>query len=171
MKTCKKCGENIPRKFVVNGVIKVSHNRKYCLKCSPFGSHNTSKLELPQRKNIHKNGIETFKCSGCQQELDITNFFIRKTGYPFCYCKKCWGKYISHRLMERKKKLIELMGGKCEKCGYNKCAAALDFHHKDPSQKEFDIGTKNVCFSKIVLEAKKCSLLCSNCHREEHNKN
>lgn len=32
-----------------------------------------------------------------------------------------------------KEKLIEYKGGKCQVCGYNKCASALEFHHLDPS--------------------------------------
>ena len=61
------------------------------------------------------------------------------------------------------------MGGKCEKCGYDKCAAAMDFHHKDPSKKEFTIGTKNIGFKRLSEEIKKCILLCANCHRELHS--
>lgn len=28
-------------------------------------------------------------------------------------------------------------GGKCEHCGYNKNLAVLEFHHKNPEEKEF----------------------------------
>ena len=62
-----------------------------------------------------------------------------------------------------KEKLIEYKGGKCQVCGYNKCASALEFHHLDPSQKDFTIsgGTKS-------FENLKCILVCANCHREIH---
>lgn len=48
------------------------------------------------------------------------------------------------------------MGGKCEKCGYNKCLDALEFHHKDPSQKEFQICSSGGCasFERTLEEAK-----------------
>jgi hypothetical protein len=68
-----------------------------------------------------------------------------------------------------KKMLIEYKGGKCERCGYNKCIRALEFHHLNPSEKDFGLSrclTKNVKLLKA--EADKCILLCSNCHAEVH---
>ena len=72
----------------------------------------------------------------------------------------------------RKLQLIELKGGKCEKCGYDKNISALEFHHIDSSQKEFSLDIRKLSNSKwesLLKEANKCSLLCSNCHREVHN--
>jgi len=71
-----------------------------------------------------------------------------------------------------KKYFVELFGGKCERCGYSKCYAALEFHHKDPEMKEISIA--RVMKRKretALIELKKCELICSNCHREEHWKN
>lgn len=59
-------------------------------------------------------------------------------------------------------------GGKCEQCGYSTYLGALDFHHKDPSQKDFTIGNRDFRLEQCIEEAKKCVLLCSNCHRELH---
>lgn len=76
------------------------------------------------------------------------------------------------RGIERKLKLIELFGGKCEKCGYDKNIAAFDFHHKDSFEKKFEIKTQYLKYKtedEILEEAIKCMLLCSNCHRELHN--
>lgn len=67
-----------------------------------------------------------------------------------------------------KKKCVEYKGGKCERCGYDKCIGALDFHHLDPSQKDFGISTNIKSFDLIKKELDKCILLCANCHREEH---
>ena len=69
-----------------------------------------------------------------------------------------------------KNKLVEYKGGKCEKCGYNKCIDALEFHHKDPNQKDFSIGGKSWSFEKLKNEVDKCILVCANCHREIHSK-
>ncbi len=69
---------------------------------------------------------------------------------------------------EKKKLLVEYKGGKCEKCGYNKCIEALEFHHIDPSKKDFNISTHSFSFDKMKIEADKCLLLCSNCHKEIH---
>lgn len=68
-----------------------------------------------------------------------------------------------------KEKLVEYKGGKCERCGYDKCITALEFHHIDPNEKEFSIGSKDVLsFEKCKKEVDKCMLLCANCHREIH---
>lgn len=67
-----------------------------------------------------------------------------------------------------KQKLVEYMGGKCYCCGYNRCVRSLNFHHKDPSQKEFGITAQTKSFEKIKSEVDKCILVCSNCHGEIH---
>ena len=69
----------------------------------------------------------------------------------------------------KKEKAVTYKGGKCEKCGYNKCIAALDFHHKNPEEKIYDVKSlMNRKWELIQEEIDKCILLCSNCHREEH---
>ena len=65
-------------------------------------------------------------------------------------------------------KLKEARGGQCVKCGYNKCIQALEFHHIDPTKKDFTISNTNFKILEAVEESKKCILLCSNCHRELH---
>lgn len=78
------------------------------------------------------------------------------------------------RRHDRKRKAIQLKGGKCQKCGYDKCIAALAFHHRDPSTKD-TIKTYDAKeslwarkWSFILKEIEKCDLLCANCHMEEH---
>jgi len=65
-------------------------------------------------------------------------------------------------------KIKEARGGKCEKCGYNKCITALEFHHLDPSEKDFTISNDHFKLQEAIDESKKCILLCANCHRELH---
>ena len=66
--------------------------------------------------------------------------------------------------------LVEYKGGKCEKCGYNKCIDALDFHHLDPKEKDFNVGGKSFNLERLKKEVDKCVLVCANCHREIHAK-
>lgn len=62
------------------------------------------------------------------------------------------------------------MGSKCALCGYDKCADALDLHHIDPTQKEFNISARSdISWQRTANELKKCILLCANCHREIHS--
>lgn len=79
------------------------------------------------------------------------------------YVKK-WRKKVSDLLHKS-------FDDKCGICGYNKCRAALEFHHLDESQKEGNISSYlNISsFSKMAKEAEKCVLLCANCHREFHS--
>lgn len=71
-----------------------------------------------------------------------------------------------------KDRIVKAMGSKCCICGYNKCNSALALHHLDPSQKDFGIANirANIkSWTKIVIELKKCVLVCNNCHSEIHD--
>jgi 5-methylcytosine-specific restriction endonuclease McrA len=63
---------------------------------------------------------------------------------------------------------IEEAGGACRLCGYSRYQGALQFHHIDPTQKEFVISRHGVTrsFAEARREAAKCVLLCANCHAE-----
>ncbi len=73
--------------------------------------------------------------------------------------------------LERKRFLIKMLGGQCNRCGYKKNTDALDFHHIDPRNKLQAVSTmlhSQASFEAAKYEAKKCELLCANCHREHH---
>lgn len=64
---------------------------------------------------------------------------------------------------------VNLLGGKCKICGYNKCIAALDFHHPDPTIKTEKFLKKcETNWEQMKQCIENCILLCSNCHREHH---
>lgn len=84
-------------------------------------------------------------------------------------------KALNDQRKRRRNLIVNLkleLGGQCVWCGYNRCLDALDFHHIDPTQKSFSICKDRGKFGlpKLREEAKKCLLICSNCHREEHAK-
>jgi hypothetical protein len=58
--------------------------------------------------------------------------------------------------------------GRCRLCGYDRCPAALQFHHLDPGEKSFALSREGVTRSlaEAQAEAAKCVLLCANCHAE-----
>lgn len=76
------------------------------------------------------------------------------------------------RWRKRAKEVVIVgLGGKCMVCGYSKCLAALDAHHLGETKKTQTISSMlatPVKIEKIIEEAKKCVLLCANCHREFH---
>ncbi len=63
---------------------------------------------------------------------------------------------------------VELLGGKCCLCGYDRHPGTLDFHHVDPTTKSFGVsaGGFSRSWKSIENELKKCILVCANCHRE-----
>lgn len=69
-----------------------------------------------------------------------------------------------------KLRIVEELGGCCVGCGYNKHPAALQCHHINPEEKEFNIGADGIprAWERLKQELKKCVLLCANCHRKEH---
>lgn len=70
-----------------------------------------------------------------------------------------------------KQKAVDYRGGKCEICGYNKCLAAMDFHHKNPLEKNgYGTGAlkSHWTFERNKSEIDKCILVCVRCHREIH---
>ena len=73
---------------------------------------------------------------------------------------------------ERRLLLIQSKGGRCERCGYGRNHAALAFHHLDPANKSFAVDLRNcsnTSWDALQEEARKCLLLCLNCHSEIHN--
>lgn len=53
-------------------------------------------------------------------------------------------------------------------CGYHRSVAALQFHHLDPATKSFSLADRGYTRSldRVREEARKCVLLCANCHTE-----
>ena len=79
-------------------------------------------------------------------------------------------KRVGRRKRNRKAAII-FSGGKCTMCGYNKCEAALEFHHKnDGTDKNFTVSSGySKSWEELKKELAKCILVCSNCHKELHN--
>jgi hypothetical protein len=89
-------------------------------------------------------------------------------GRNYYRCKKCRSNSVTKRRQVVKSKLINEFGGKCKICSYDKCVRALEFHHIDSSKKSFGLAHKGFSrnYKKSLEEAKKCILVCANCHRE-----
>lgn len=114
-------------------------------------------------------------CEICGKEFETIHLGWNR---KYCYdcaphedenCSHSQAVTIKRRAIKRA--LIMRHGGKCERCGYDKCMRALDFHHLDPTQKDFGISkTLTKSFATLCEETDKCILLCSNCHAEEHQR-
>ena len=62
---------------------------------------------------------------------------------------------------------IAEMGGKCQRCGYNKYWSILEFHHKDSSIKRSGFVQEWARVSK-KFKIEEFELLCPNCHKFLH---
>jgi transposase len=118
----------------------------------------------PRRKR-GSDGASREAVSRCKHHGE-TNFVREGRGYY--RCKRCRVERVSQRRRQIKRKLVEEAGGKCLICGYDRCQQVLQFHHLDPTTKEFHLGQNGVTRSlaKSRAEARKCILLCANCHGE-----
>jgi hypothetical protein len=142
---CKKCGKKIPNRVKIAGKVRNLQNRKFCLVCSPFQSHNT-KPDDPSRPSKGRK----------YSRWDKT----RKEQYKMTLLRRA---YL------RKKKLVEMAGGQCTICGYSKCQRALALHYRDSSQKEFPLSANflwSKSWEKILKEFEKCDLICIRCLAE-----
>lgn len=167
---CKNCNCEFPIKNIINGILVNLQRRKFCLKCSPFGNHNTLSHLKPKNESDGKEEHHK-KCAKCQETKSTSEFYNkkRKNAKYFSYCKKCTNILTVERYRTNKLKAVVYKGGKCTTCGYNKCIDCLDFHHIDPLQKDFSISNhKGMSFDTIKSELDKCVLLCRNCHGELH---
>ena len=107
-------------------------------------------------------------CKLCGKEFETIKY-----GGKRIYCFECspQGSSNSITLLRRRAKEIgvQRLGGKCKKCGNSK-DYLLDFHHRDPKEKEGELSdfSKGYNLDKFFEELDKCDLLFANCHREFH---
>ncbi len=142
-KTCESCGARFPAKLMIDGVTRDLHRRRFCLRCSPFGTHNTSKVAPGSAPEDRERSARARRLAS-------------------------WLRYGRTRRRQRKRDLVAAFGGKCIDCGYARAVAALEFHHRDATTKDFGIAKFNGSDARLMAEATKCELLCANCHRIRH---
>jgi hypothetical protein len=116
------------------------------------------------------------KCKNCGKPLSgIQRYYCCST------CKTShWWKQKSNgasrltiKARQKKQELVEMFGGSCSICGYNKCMDGLCFHHLNPTEKRMELNNRNIAgraWDLVMEEANKCQLLCLNCHAEVHSK-
>lgn len=137
----------------------IKSTKKYCSKECMNIARRKRKME-----NKGNNGIQERSCAICGK------VFIPKTSLAsmrLC-CYDCIPDGIQLTRSTFLHKIKQYLGGKCIRCGYDKCIKALEFHHIDPSKKDFTISNDQFRLLDAVEEIKKCILVCSNCHKEFH---
>ena len=105
----------------------------------------------------------------CNRHGPMVHYFAieRASGYSRWRCRRCSGEAVLKRKQLMRRILIAQGGDRCQACRYNRCLKNLHFHHVDPTQKEFEISSGNgKSLARFQEEAKKCVLVCANCHGE-----
>lgn len=133
--------------------------------------------------------METKVCNKCGKEKPISEFSrnSRKKDGLQTACKECMAEYnrlhyqrnkeiYSAKAKENVQNIREYIQSiksqlKCSICGEDRYWC-LDFHHTNPSEKEYNISSlvHGGARQKIEEELKKCIVVCSNCHRDIHYK-
>jgi hypothetical protein len=125
------------------------------------------KLETNEAVRRRRTNIAsgTRQAGSCERHGEV-EFVARGDGS--WRCVRCRSEQVSDARRRRKALLVTEAGGSCVICGYDRCVAALHFHHVDPENKRFGIGFRGAArsLSSMRAEAAKCVLLCSNCHAE-----
>jgi transposase len=131
---------------------------KYGLKTHAIGwrREQTRKAREAGLKHIDRN---------CRHH-GMSTFVLEGRGYY--RCTECRKAAVSKWRRRAKQRLVDAAGGRCILCGYDNYLGALQFHHKDLKTKRYALSraghTRN--FAEALEEAKKCVLVCANCHAE-----
>ena len=134
----------------------------------------------PNSKKLDRNSGNKI-CNSCNRLLSLSEFYSngRTSMGLIKYKPTCSRCENSARKSNFESLIATYLGTKnqkyeCTKCRYTGIFGSLDFHHRNPKEKDFNIGDNNSSISverfmsSIVPELEKCDLLCPNCHRQEH---
>ena len=150
---------------------------------SPLTIRHTVLIKYVGRRNT----MQTRKCSHCGQVKDLTEKHWKKrkdnrykvSKIIFHYeCRDCTNKRRSESRLRNIAAWRDHYGRVCTVCGYDKCSAALDFHHTDPDKKTkmptqlmgscHPTNSKPEHIARTKAELDTCKVVCANCHREIH---
>lgn len=113
--------------------------------------------------------IETKICTKCGRELPYTQFYKNGKFRRQSRCIDCHKLMLKETYNRKMQTVYDYKSTKgCRKCGETKYYI-LDFHHRNPMEKDFMISEKMRCqLETMMVEIEKCDVLCANCHREWH---
>jgi len=150
-----------------------------CIDCgepaqlNPDGTHTTycakhKKYHLDRQLGLVRSRRKSGLCVVCGEPAEKN---VDGSVKKFCEKhKKVYVKLNKVLRQKQKQKAVDYKGGKCMQCGYNKSMAAMDFHHRDRSQKDKNWKKlRRYGLDKLKNELDKCDLLCKNCHAVVEN--
>ncbi len=175
---CEKCDKEYADDFRIDP----QQRKKPSRFCSSSCSHSRPKSEASKVKvseTLRKKYGSPPKTAKVQKPCPNCGQLVLVRSRQICCSRECSrklqektrGPRVSDWRRRLKKKLVDHKGGKCEICGFNKHQAAMQFHHRDPEEKDFAIGASGSTrsLSRCLVEVEKCMLLCANCHSILHH--
>lgn len=107
----------------------------------------------------------TKRCVKCRNIKALEEFWVRRSSSDgrHSYCRPCANEYKKNR---HNSLLQKLKSVPCQDCGKSYPTYVMDFDHRDPSQKKFEIAhRKTLSEENLLAEIAKCDIVCANCHR------
>lgn len=171
MKTCENCSSLIDGNYGSGRFCSQMCARSFSTKNKRHEINQKVSEQLRGRGNGDVNKV----CEHCDNQFIVE---YNKRHHTFC-SRECSAEakrltpegihpVVGYR-QRIKARAIKYKGGRCVECGYDRCTRALQFHHLDPTKKDFGIGGKSLSWDKIKTELDKCILVCGNCHAEIHD--
>lgn len=169
--TCEKCGGSTDRSYGSGRFCSAICARSFSTSVRRAETNEKIRMKLRERANppVSK------ECRHCKNEFSVP---YNKRARIFC-SQECFGAACrknapgEHPVVAFRQRLkvraVEYKGGCCSFCGYRRSYRALQFHHLDPTKKDFGIGGKSLTWEKVRVELDKCVLVCANCHSEIHD--
>jgi len=151
LRNCFRCGRSFEAKY----------NAKFCPFCRQDAKRERQRTYMKLWRQGHRKNRPILSPEELKKrEKERQRLWYQRN-------KEKMMKYTDEHFKKLKLKYVQMLGGKCSICGYDKSVAALEFHHKErvnkghrrhgaenPHSKQFDV-------SKVIL-------MCANCHREAH---
>ncbi len=134
---------------------------RYWLKKYDLETRRGERIRLGRENRVEGRAIVQLTC----RHHGVTRFWLEGRG--IYRCMQCRQEAVVRRREAVRATLIAEAGGCCAICSYSRCSGALQFHHLVPRQKRFTIRDGSLRGLDVLrAEARKCVLLCANCHAE-----
>lgn len=148
------------------GAADYQRAKTYCPKGHPYDEQNTMHTKDGRACRTCRNEAERRRAATPEGKASARE---RTRKWRQKHHEKDLARHKKRREDERKW-LESVRATGCIKCGETR-SGCLDFHHRDPATKEFQIGKgvlAQYAKERIAREIAKCDILCSNCHRQFH---
>lgn len=113
-------------------------------------------------------------CARCKEEKPVSEFNKHpvNVGFYQSYCRPCKNEITKTNALARRKKVLDVMGGKCVRCGFDDWRALQIDHVNGGGSAEFKSNGSRAAYKKAAAGDPDYQLLCANCNwikRYENN--